>query len=147
MEILLLEHKSIKKDLEERNLEILRLWDEEEKNPDEISKIFNLTEVRIYQILKEYHRLINVDKEWEKKKRIHKIKGWIKKNPDTKKDAFDLLQQLKVEFEGEGKHPDILINKVEVVIEYGTAYIQNQEKRNDRQGNFIDIETSSMLRK
>lgn len=141
---LLIEHKSIKKDLEERNKEIVRLWDEEEKNPDEISKIFNLTEVRIYQILKENHRLINVDKEWEKKKRVHKIRGWIKKSVDTKKDPADLLQQLKVEFEGEGKTPDILINKVEVVIEYGTAHISNQEKRSNSQGNFIDIEASQM---
>lgn len=148
MEILLLEHKpEISKD--ERNLQILNLYREEHLSYQEIGDIVNLSKVHVGRILKEVFAVTPRNKSWEKEKRIHAT--WRefknKENEPSKKDKIDILEQLRKEFEGEEKNPQVIINKVEVLIEYGTANIQNQEKRNDGQGNFIDIEASQMLGK
>lgn len=152
MEQLLLEHKKTqlsKEELEERNKEIIRLWREEHLTYEVIGAEVGLSKVRVGEILRETVLLTKRNKEWEKEKRINTLWREVekKKNEDSKKDKVEILEQLRKEFEGEEKNPSITINRVEVLIEYGTPNIQNQEKRSDSQGNFIDIEASSMLGK
>ena len=53
-----------------RDFEICRLFREESKTQEEIGKLFNLTKVRIGQILIKNKVLLMPDKEWEKFKRI-----------------------------------------------------------------------------
>jgi len=66
----------------------------------ELAEKFHLTERRIRQILAVNHAFVKRDKEWEKEKRINQINRWIKDNPTTKKDSADLLDQLRIEIEG-----------------------------------------------
>lgn len=66
-----------------------------------ISEKVGLTQRRIEQILRTNHAYIPIDKEYEKKKRIRWLKRQINKKGDsTNKDAADLMDQLRIEVEG-----------------------------------------------
>lgn len=67
-----------------------------------VAEKFKLSERRILQIVRANHAYIPMDKEWEKRKRINLLKNEIKKKEKegSKKDLADLLDQLRVETEG-----------------------------------------------
>ncbi len=98
--MLFLEHLTFTKTIAERNKEICRMYRDEDLNTYEIGQIFKITHQRVSQILKENVALLKRDLEWEKAKRINKLSRWIEEHPKTKKDAAELLIQLKEEMEG-----------------------------------------------
>ena len=66
-----------------------------------ISLKYSLSELRIWQIVTGNYAYIPTDKALEKKKRIWELKLDIKNAGQSKKDKSDLLEQLRVEIEGE----------------------------------------------
>jgi len=84
-----------------RDAKICYTWIEELDTFQEIAEKFGLTERRVRQILVTNHSYLPLDREWEKKKRIHALKLSIKKSKESSKDRADLLLQLKHELEGE----------------------------------------------
>lgn len=146
METLLIEHKE-KRLTEAEVEELISLWQEEALTYKQLSEKFGISESAIGYRLRTLIPLRKRDRIWEKEKRIHAT--WRefkqKENETSKKDKIEILEQLRKEFEGEEKSPGITINKIEVLIEFGTSNVQDQEKRSVSKGNFIDIEASSML--
>lgn len=65
-----------------------------------VAEKFELSERRILQIVRLNHAYIPLDKAWEKKKRINRLKIEIKQKEKSNKDVADLLDQLRVEVEG-----------------------------------------------
>jgi len=57
----------------------------------EISKRFNFTQERIRQIVRSNHVLIEIDKNWERKKDIWRVDKEIKNKPKSEKDMADLI--------------------------------------------------------
>lgn len=107
---------------------------------DILAKKFNLTEMRISQILRTNHAFIPIDKEWEKEKRITKLERWLDdpKNKDTRKDPVDILEQLRKEIEGDisSKELALVDNSVRIlVINKGSdgTELRNREGRQDSQ--------------
>jgi hypothetical protein len=66
-----------------------------------ISEKFNLTERQIFRILRTNHAVFPIDRDWEKKKRINRLKREIAKKPVSQKDVADLMEQLRKEIDGE----------------------------------------------
>lgn len=67
----------------------------------ELAKKYELTEQRILQILIKNRVYKLIDKDWEKTKRINRLRRWIKKRPDTMKDTLEVQQELRKEIEGD----------------------------------------------
>lgn len=124
-----------------RDAGICNDWMSKTLTTEELAEKFKLTQRRIEQILKANHTFVVMDKEWEKKKRIHKRNLWIKKREKcgevSKKDLDDLLESNRHEIEGD--KPLIEINqytqiwkeiakKAKDVESDGKVYIRNQEK-------------------
>jgi len=65
-----------------------------------VAEKFELSERRILQIVRENHAYIPLDKAWEKKKRITRLRMEIKQKEKSNKDVADLLDQLRIEVEG-----------------------------------------------
>lgn len=84
-----------------RDSKICYDWSETLLTFPELVEKYKLTERRIRQILVTNHAFISIDKEWEKKKRIHAIKLSIKKSKESSKDRADLIDQLRKEIEGD----------------------------------------------
>jgi len=91
------------------------LWDRENLSPKQIAERFNLTERRIQQILRTNHAFVPIDREWEKRKRIHILKTEIAKKERSNKDKADLLNQLRTEIEGEKSLIDQSKHYIQVV--------------------------------
>ena len=68
---------------------------------EEIASNFDITTSRIQQILYRNRHLLNLDRNYEKIKRINWLKRQIKKRGDSERDSADLLTQLRAELEGE----------------------------------------------
>ena len=71
---------------------------------------------------------IKIDKDWEKKKRMHQLRVAIKKANETKKDKFDLIEQLRREIEG-----NVPIVSVEQHTHYTSVNIKELESKEDRE--------------
>lgn len=84
-----------------RDYRICYLWIEELISAKDIGEKIGLTERRVQQILRTNHAFAPIDKDWEKKKRIHLLKVAIKNSQESKKDRADLIDQLRREIEGE----------------------------------------------
>jgi hypothetical protein len=70
------------------------------KSAEEIAELFKLTSRRISTILYKNREFLKSDKDWEKTKRIHHLRRLIAKAGESKKDVADLIDQLRVETEG-----------------------------------------------
>ena len=68
---------------------------------DELAKMFNLTQMRIHQILAKNHAFVKRDKEWEKEKRINRLVRRLKTVKPSEKDELDILAELRKEIEGD----------------------------------------------
>lgn len=104
------------------------LW-YEEWHDSELPKIENTTQIvrriaekvglkerRVWLILRDNHAYIPINREYEKRKRIHYYKRQIAKRGDkTEKDSADLVEALRKEIEGDraqidqSKHTHITI--------------------------------------
>ena len=66
-----------------------------------LTKEFDLTQVSIYQILKDNQELIQFHKGWEKIKRITELKRLRADKTKSNKDIVDILDQERREIEGD----------------------------------------------
>lgn len=81
----------------------------------QLSEKFGLSERHIVRILSQNHAFVKVDKEWEKSKRINRLKRWIKKAPNPTESKLALQQELRKEIEGESKKPSNTDTKIVIV--------------------------------
>lgn len=100
-----------------RDAKILMMWGVDHEDTATIAAKFGLKERRILQILRANHKALPVDKEWEKKKRIERLQRWIKKKPETFKDAMDVQEELRKEIEGTGEAGTSRETKVVIIRE------------------------------
>ena len=84
-----------------RDLKILLDWAEGLMTFDGLAVKYELTQRRITQILMANHAYVKIDKDWEKKQRIHYIKSKIVTAPDTEANKLTLQQELRTEIEGD----------------------------------------------
>jgi len=83
---------------------------------------FNFSEIYIYKIVRRNNAYIPIDKEWEKRKRINRLKVEIKNKEKSTKDVADLMEQLRKEIEGDKPLIDMstnYTNRVEIVVDDG----------------------------
>jgi len=106
-----------------RDYAICVLWDREDMPTDKLAEKFNLTQRRIEQILRTNHAFVPIDKEWEKRKRISKLKGMLIKYPAFlgKKSTIDILEQMRKEIEGDKPLIDNRITNVVVSVKEKSA--------------------------
>ena len=90
-----------------------------------LSLKFKLSELRIFQIVRANHAYIPTDKKWEKTKRIHRLKLEIKQQEKSKKDVADLLDQLRIEMEGEKSLVDASTHYHFTTIKEAVEYASN----------------------
>ena len=83
-----------------RDFKICSLWFTEYYTQKEIAQKFGITQQAVSAIVYKNRALLKLDKEYEKNKRIVILKRQIEKKPDSNKDVADLLDQLRVETEG-----------------------------------------------
>jgi hypothetical protein len=78
------------------------MWARESKTLEEIGVRFNISHVRVHQILFKNKELIKIDKEYEKLKRLSILKRMLSKHSDTigKKDTLDIVDAMRIETEG-----------------------------------------------
>ena len=84
-----------------RDLKILLDWAEGLMTFDGLAVKYELTQRRITQILMANHAYVKIDKDWEKKQRIHYIKSQMKTAKDTEANRLSLQQELRTELEGD----------------------------------------------
>ena len=84
-----------------RDYKICRMYVVDYMTMEEIASNFDITTSRIQQILYRNRHLLNLDRNYEKIKRINWLKRQIKKRGDSERDSADLLTQLRAELEGE----------------------------------------------
>lgn len=85
-----------------RDYKICREYVYENRPVTDIASTYGISTSRVYIILYRNRTLVSADKHWEKTKRIHKLKRWIGTRKSTK-DPADLLNQIRVEIEGDNK--------------------------------------------
>lgn len=83
-----------------RDAKICSLYADDNKTTEELGELFKLTARRVRAILYNNRQFLKIDKDWEKTKRVHLINKLIKKAAPSKKDVADLIDQLRIEVEG-----------------------------------------------
>lgn len=83
-----------------RDAKICRLWLENELTNKQIAERFGVSERLVGVIIYKNRACLKLDKEYEKQKRIRWLKKQINKRGNTAKDSADLLDQLRLEIEG-----------------------------------------------
>ena len=85
-----------------RDAKILQLYASEGASFEKLGKLFGISATRIGQIVYKNRHLLVINKEFEKQRRITHLKRLLKNNEDNvgKKDAIDILNQLRIEVEG-----------------------------------------------
>lgn len=84
-----------------RDAKICSLYADDNKTTEELGEVFKLTPRRIRSILYNNRVFLKLDKDWEKTKRVHLINKLIKSAQPSKKDVADLIDQLRIEVEGQ----------------------------------------------
>ena len=74
-----------------RDAHICLLWERDDLDVKVISEKKKLTQRRIEQILRTNHVYVPIDKEWEKRKRIKRLKSEINKTESSNKDVLYLM--------------------------------------------------------
>jgi hypothetical protein len=85
-----------------RDAMICYLIDRMDWDNSEVAKRYGLTETRINQILRDNHAFLPIDKEYEKKKQVRRIKRQIKEKPTSLKDSLD-WEKLLIDSLNDGK--------------------------------------------
>lgn len=85
-----------------RDAKICLLWSRDNMTMKDIGSRFGITLSRVQQIISNNKHLIKIDKEYEKLKRLATLKRMLEKHPEEigKKDTLDILDQMRIETEG-----------------------------------------------
>jgi hypothetical protein len=100
------------KQLQDRNIQLCKEWmdwhDSDLPKTERVEKFilrlgakYELAETTIYYILRKNQDILFADKNWEKLKRICRLKREIASKEKSSKDVADLLEQLRKELEGD----------------------------------------------
>ena len=114
-----------------RDAAICNFWLENELTNKEIAERFGISERRVGIIVFKNRQFLNLDKQYEKQKRIRWLKQQIKRRGNTAKDSADLVEQLRIELEGKGSDNSEQKGNQKVVIiinEDGTENQSNERK-------------------
>lgn len=84
-----------------RDFQICRLYVYNHLTMEEIGSRFGISGSRVQQLIYKNRHLLNLDKDYEKAKRVNWLQRQIKKRSDSKKDSADLVEQLRREIEGD----------------------------------------------
>lgn len=85
-----------------KDAKICALWLENTLTNKEIADKFNISERTVGRIVYRNSAVLKINKEYEKHKRIKQIERLIaKKGDNSNKDIADLIDQLRVEHEGQ----------------------------------------------
>lgn len=90
----------------ERDAKICNLFMEESKTLEEIGLEFDMTAPSVHYILQKNKSLLQLDREFEKIKRVNVLKRLLKNAPDglaKNKDKTDVISELRKELEGDSK--------------------------------------------
>jgi hypothetical protein len=68
---------------------------------DRIAERYHITQRRVEQIVRLNYSFVGIDEEYEKRKRIKRLKVEISNKTRSNKDVADLLEQLRKEIEGD----------------------------------------------
>jgi len=116
-----------------RDAAICNFWLENELTNKEIAERFGISERRVGIIVFKNRQFLNLDKQYEKQKRIRWLKQQIKRRGNTAKDSADLVEQLRIELEGKGSDNSEQKGNQKVVIiinenDNGTENQSNERK-------------------
>ncbi len=97
-----------------RDGKIVVLWSRHNFTKEEISERFKISIRRVEQILFKNQHFVEYNKDWEKKKRIQRLQGWLKNSKAPEANALTLQQEIRAELEGNapgsgGKELQIII--------------------------------------
>lgn len=82
-----------------RDAQICSLWADGQAT-EKLGERYKITPRRVRKILYDNKEYLKSEIDWEKAKRIRKIKGWIGDRVSSR-DPADLLEQLRKEIEGD----------------------------------------------
>ena len=102
---------------QERDAEILNLYQYEHKTLDEIGKRFQMTKQSVSYIVCKNKHLLKIDADFEKVKRINRLQRIFDNcgdNLSPKKDVLNVITELRHEIEGEGNKTIINNNSLNV---------------------------------
>jgi predicted DNA-binding protein YlxM (UPF0122 family) len=85
-----------------RDAKIITMYARDAVSMEEIGVRFGISGTRVQQIIYRNRHLLQYDKEYERAKRVHNLKRWIKAKPESSKDPVDIQGELRKEIEGEG---------------------------------------------
>jgi len=104
-----------------RDFNICRLYIEGKTPPEIVEQgKLKITVRRVNQILYDHADFLNSRIAWPKSRRIHYLQKWIGERPKSRKDAADLMEQLRKELEGDrplidqSEHKTFVIQKTYV---------------------------------
>lgn len=85
-----------------RDAKILSLYTREAATMEEIAERFHISTTRVHQLIYRNKALAKIDKDFEKLKRLSKLKRLLRDHPSTlgKKDTLDIIDQMRIETEG-----------------------------------------------
>jgi hypothetical protein len=92
-----------------------------------VTEKYDLTQERIYQVLRENVATLKHNADWRKFLRICKLQREQAKKPNSKKDLLDLMEQERKELEGErplvdfSQHHTIIIKRAVAEIPTGVS--------------------------
>lgn len=100
-----------------RDTKILQLY-ADGKSMEELGSMFNITGSRVQQICYRNRELLDLDKKYEKAKRINWLRRQIAKAGDSEKDSADLLEQFRKELDGDDRNAGNSGSEVKVIVVY-----------------------------
>ena len=100
-----------------RDARICKLWADDLLSIEELSRKLNLTVRRIQQILYVNKDFVKSNQDWEKTKRKRWLRKQIHKAGNSRKDPADLVNQLRIEEEGDKPDTKIEVNMNFTLIE------------------------------
>ena len=116
-----------------RDTNICKLYGIDNMRVEDIALKVELTPTRVWQILYKNRGFVNIDRDWETIKQIHRIKTQIASRPTTKKDVADLEELLRRILDNkplidQSQHYDY--KEVKIVIDQNTDISSTREAGN-----------------
>lgn len=100
-----------------RDTKILHLY-ADGKSMEEIGSSFGISGSRVQQVLYKNRDLLELDKKYERAKRVNWLRRQHVKAGDSEKDSADILEQMRKEIEGDDRNPGSSVNEVKVIVVY-----------------------------
>lgn len=96
--------KDIKTRHKVRDAKIIRLYAHDNQTTEEIAQAFGMTHQNVSLILYKNKHVFELDKKFEKQKRLNKLNRMLAKTDDSvskNRDATDIIKEMRAECEGD----------------------------------------------